>query len=252
MRKAAVLATVVLIALACVLMDVAGSNTAQESPAPAAPLALVAGAAVNLAWQLPASPRPISVVVFRRTPGAQYTEIATVDAESLGYADAGVSQGLIYEYAIALLQRRMPRSAISDPTSVKVGVSDIVTFRGGSISRAIFDVALFVKGRKYTETFVHAAGEVIGDLRRVDGVDDPLDFRVGCKLDLLRLEIAPGKNIARDVIQDARGKPMLDLAGKPVSLKFPAPGETRERLVAELTTGDGRTVTLAEGEGCSP
>ena len=252
MRNAAILAMLLLIALACVLMEVAGPNAAQESPAPSAPLALAAGAAVNLAWQLPASPRPISVVVFRRTPGAQYTEIATVDAESLGYADAGVSQGLIYEYAIALRQRGMPRSAISDPTSVRVGASDSVTFRGGSITRAIFDVALFVQGRKYTETFVHAAGEVIGDLRRVQGVADPLDFRVGCKLELLRLETAPGKNIARDVIQDARGKPILDLAEKPVSLKFPVSGETRERLVAELTTAGGRTVTLAEGEGFSP
>ncbi|CAG0956589.1 hypothetical protein PLCT2_00505 [Planctomycetaceae bacterium] len=219
---------------------------------PAAPLAAVSGNAVQLSWRLPALPRPLNVIIYRGDAGGPLARVATLEAERRSYTDSGVSVGQAYDYAIALDLRGLPLSSMSDSVRVSVGAVDRVVFRGGSISRAVFEVAAFSEGRKIVESFVAAPGELVGDLRRIDGIDKPLDFRLGCKVIALRLEIAPGKSKERQPILDNAGRALTDLAGRPIELTLPAKSEERERLVAELEVSDGRRITLQEGEGFSP
>ena len=230
-----------------------GSPRAQSSQVkPAAPLALSSGNTVTVSWRLPPSPRPLSVIVYRADAGGAFLRIATVEAERRSFVDNGVAESQSYDYAIALDQRGLPLSAMSESVRVRVGAQDRVVFRGGSIARAIFDVTLFAEGRKLVETFVAAPGEVVGDIRRIDGLEKAQDFRLGCKLVSLRLEIAPGKSSERQGVLDAGGQTLRDLAGRPVDVVLPAKGEVRERLVAEVEAAGGKRLTLHEGEGFSP
>ncbi len=120
------------------------------------------------------------------------------------------------------------------------------------MTRGIFEISSFVQGRRYDETFVHAAGEEIGDLRRVEGQSAPLDFRLGIKLVALRVETAAPQGRTREVLLDERGQPLKHLGGAKLELALPIKGELRERVVAELEAKDGRRFTLIEGEGLAP
>jgi hypothetical protein len=237
-------------ALALIGVKVPHAQTSQQKPA--APVAVVYGNAVQLSWRLPAGPRSLNVVIYRGDASSSMARVATLEAERRSYTDTSVRVGQSYDYAIALDQRGLPLSAMSDSVRVSIGIIDRVVFRGGSISRAVFDVAVFSDGRKFVEAFVAAPGEPVGDLRRVDGVEKPLDFRLGCKVLGLRLEIAPGKSKERQPLLDSSGRALTDLAGRPIELSLPSKGEARERLVVELEVSDSRRITLVEGEGFSP
>ena len=251
MHRAAML-LLVATSLALALLGAQSPRAQAALSKPGAPLAVVAGNSVQLSWRLPASPRPLNVILYRGDAGGPLSRLATLEAERRSFTDNAVSVGQAYDYAIALDQRGLPLSAMSPSVRVSIGAMDRVVFRGGSISRAVFDVAVFSEGRKIVESFVAAPGEVVGDLRRIDGVEKPLDFRLGCKVIALRLEIAPGRSNERQPILDSAGQALTDLAGRPLELTLPAKGESRERLVAELEAAGGRRVTLQEGEGFSP
>ncbi|MBP9891771.1 MAG: fibronectin type III domain-containing protein [Planctomycetes bacterium] len=239
-------------ALALALFSVSAPSAQSSSGKPHAPLVIANGNSVTLSWRLPVSPRPLNVVIYRGEVGGPLSRIGTVEAERRSFTDSNVSAGQSYDYAVAHDQRGLPLSAMSAPVSVSVGVTDRIVFRGGSISRGVFDVTVYAENRKFVETFVAAPGEAVGDLRRVGGIEKALDFRLGCKVMALRLEIAPGKSKERQPIQDSAGRALTDLAGRPIELTLPAKSEERERLVAELEVSGGRRITLQEGEGFSP
>ncbi|CAG0927676.1 hypothetical protein PLCT1_00458 [Planctomycetaceae bacterium] len=239
-------------AIALAVFSVSAPAAQTSSGKPSAPLAVSNGNSVTLSWRLPVSPRPLNVVIYRGEVGGPLSRAATVEAERRSFIDTNVSAGQSYDYAIALDQRGLPLSAMSEPVSVSVGVTDRIVFRGGSISRGVFDVTVYAENRKFVETFVAASGEAVGDLRRVEGVEKAVDFRLGCKVIALRLEITAGKSNTREPVHDAAGNPLRDLGGRPVELTLPAKSEARERLVAEVEISGGRKLTLLEGEGFSP
>lgn len=239
-------------ALALAVFSVNAPSAQTSSGKPLAPLAAANGNSVTLSWRLPVSPRPLNVVIYRGEVGGPLSRIATVEAERRSFTDSNVSAGQSYDYALAHDLRGLPLSAMSAPVSVSVGVTDRIVFRGGSISRGVFDVTVFAENRRFVETFVAASGEAVGDLRRVDGIEKALDFRLGCKVLALRLEIAPGKSKERQPLLDSTGRALTDLSGRPVELSLPSKGEVRERLVVELEASDSRRITLQEGEGFSP
>jgi hypothetical protein len=251
MHRAAILLLFIGV-LALAVFSVSAPSAQGSSSRPHAPLAIANGNSVTLSWRLSVSPRPLNVVIYRGEVGGPLSRIATVEAERRSFTDGNVSAGQSYDYALAHDQRGLPLSAMSVPVSVSVGVTDRIVFRGGSISRGVFDVTVFAENRRFVETFVAASGEAVGDLRRVGGIEKALDFRLGCKVMALRLEIAPGRSNERQPILDSAGRALTDLAGRSLELTLPAKSETRERLVAEVEAADGRRVTLHEGEGFSP
>jgi hypothetical protein len=238
-------------ALVLALFSVSAPSAQSSSGKPLAPLAIANGNSVTLSWRLPVSPRPLNVVIYRGEVGGPLSRIGTVEAERRTFTDANVSAGQSYDYALAHDLRGQPLSAMSSPVSVSVGATDRIVFRGGSISRGVFDVTVYAENRKFVETFVAASGETVGDLRRVEGLEKALDFRLGCKVIALRLEIIAGKSATHEAAQDAAGNPLRDLGGRPIEITLPAKSEARERLVVEVEVG-GRKLTLLEGEGFSP
>ena len=239
-------------ALALAVFSVSAPAAQTSSGKPLAPLAVANGNSVSLSWRLPASPRPLNVVIYRGEVGGPLSRIGTVEAERRSFVDTNVSVGQSYEYAIALDQRGLPLSAMSSTVMVSVGATDRIVFRGGSISRGVFDVTVYAENRKFVETFVAAPGEAVGDLRRMEGIEKAVDFRLGCKVIALRLEIMEGKSATREPVQDAAGNGLRDLGGRPIEIALPAKSEARERLVAEVELPGGRKLTLLEGEGFSP
>ncbi len=238
--------------LALAVFSVSAPAAQTSSGKPLAPLAIANGNSVTLSWRLPVSPRPLNVVIYRGEVGGPLSRLGTVEAERRSFTDSNVSAGQSYDYALAHDQRGLPLSAMSAPVSVSVGTTDRIVFRGGSISRGVFDVTVYAENRKFVETFVAASGEAVGDLRRVEGMEKALDFRLGCKVIALRLEITAGKSATREPVQDAAGNPLRDLGGRAIEITLPAKSEARERLVAEIELSGGRKLTLLEGEGFSP
>ena len=234
------------------MLSVSAPTAQSSSGKPLAPLAVANGNSVSLSWRLPASPRPLNVVIYRGEVGGPLSRIGTVEAERRSFVDTNVSVGQSYEYAIALDQRGLPLSAMSSTVMVSVGATDRIVFRGGSISRGVFDVTVYAENRKFVETFVAAPGEAVGDLRRMEGIEKAVDFRLGCKVIALRLEIMEGKSDTREPVKDAAGNVLRDLGGRPIEIALPAKSEARERLVAEVELPGGRKLTLLEGEGFSP
>ncbi|NUO16418.1 MAG: hypothetical protein HUU03_08245 [Planctomycetaceae bacterium] len=242
----------VMLGLTLALVALWAPGRAQPSPRPAAPLARFDGTQVHLAWRLPAGPGLERVIIYRRQEGQSFGEVAQVEAEALAWSDSAVSTGQTWEYCLAF---RAPTGSLSEksaPVTVTTGATQRLRFRGGSMTRGIFEISSFVQGRRYDETFVHAAGEEIGDLRRVEGQSAPLDFRLGIKLVALRVETAAPQGRTREVLLDERGQPLKHLGGAKLELALPIKGELRERVVAELEAKDGRRFTLIEGEGLAP
>lgn len=247
MRRARAPICAFILALAAAWTGVATSAQTPPEPPPA-PLLLVRGDTVAVAWRLPAQPRPLTVVLYRRPVGGTLTRVGEYPAEQLSCIDKEVQQGRGYEYAIAVAYRKGPVSAISHTAAVNIGGGARVLLKGGSVSHAVFEVTMYDQGRKVTAEFVTAPGEVIGDISFVKSLERPLDFRLGAKLLSLELADVSGMRNSREAILDPAGKPMADAAGQPLVLDFKLPGETREVLVARVQTRDGRAVTLNEGD----
>ncbi|KAA0213187.1 hypothetical protein EDM80_08505 [bacterium] len=241
-----------ILALTLALMALWAPGRAQPSPRPAAPLARFDGTQVHLAWRLPAGPGLERVILYRRQPGQSFAEAAQVEAEALAWSDSAVGTGQTWEYCLAFRARTGSLSEKSAPVTVTTGATQRLRFAGGSMTRGIFEISAFAQGRRYDETFVHAAGEEIGDLRRVDGQSAPLDFRPGFRLVALRVETVAPRGRAREVLLDERGEPIKHLGGAKLELALPIRGEMRERVVAEIEAKDGRRFTLTEGEGLAP
>lgn len=251
MRFLAVPALMIAATLAA-LFAVSAPRAQGASWRPVPPVALVVGGQVQLSWRLPVSPRPLQVVIYRGEAGLAMARIATVSAETRVFLDSSVEAARTYEYAIAIDQRGLPLSAMSGAVRVSVGRADAVVFRGGTVSRGVFEVALVAAGRRWVETFVCAPGEVIGDLRRAEGAESALDFRLGYRLVALKLEFSASAASERQPALDSAGSPMVDISGRAVELALPANGEVRERLVAEVELPSGKRVVLTEGDGISP
>jgi hypothetical protein len=96
-------------ALALAVFSVSAPAAQTSSGKPLAPLAVANGNSVSLSWRLPASPRPLNVVIYRGEVGGPLSRIGTVEAERRSFVDTNVSVGQSYEYAIALDQRGLRR-----------------------------------------------------------------------------------------------------------------------------------------------
>jgi hypothetical protein len=209
---------------------------------------MAAGAAVSLAWSLPPGPRPQLVVVYRAEKDtATFEELRRVDAAALSMQDDSVQLGRTYLYRVATV-RGAAVSPLSPAAEVLVGGGARVLLRGGSTDRAVFEVTVYRAGRRLSATFVHAAGDRVGDLVHVAGLDRIEDFRLGLVLRELSLSRAIGQEASLQELRDSRGETMLDPGGKPLRLEFRFPGHEREVLVAALALKDGRIVALTEGE----
>ena len=237
----------VVVAMLAALVAV-NTGDAQAPPSPAAPLVLAQGQSVMIAWRLPAQPRPVTIVLYRRTVGGTLGRIGEFPAAQLSYIDKDVAEGASYEYAVAAAYRKGPVSAISAISPVSIAGGAKITLVGGSITQAVFEVTIFDQGRKVTAQFVNTPGQPIGDLHYVASAGKTLDFRLGSKLLSLDVAEISGVRPTREPLLDATGKPMLDLAGQPLSIELKLPGETREVLTAQIITGDGRTIMLNEGD----
>lgn len=242
----------VIFSLTLALAALRAPRLAQPSARPAAPLARFDGTQIQLAWQLPAGPGHERVIIYRRQEGQSFAEVAQVEAEALAWSDGAVSAGQTWEYCLSFRSRAGALSEKSAPVTVTTGATQRLRFRGGSMTRGIFEISAFAQGRRYDETFVHAAGEEIGDLRRVEGQSAPLDFRLGYRLVALRVETTAPQGQTRDILLDERGQPLKHMGGARVELALPVKGELRERVVAEIEAKGGRRFTLIEGEGLAP
>ncbi len=242
------ISAVVIAALTAALLAVSTPLAQTPPPAPSAPLLLVRGGAVVVAWRLPPQPRPVTIVLYRREVGGTLARVGEYPAEQLTVVDKEVRQGKSYEYALAAAYRKGPVSVISHTAAVSVGGGSRVTLVGGSLTRAVFEVTLFEEGRKLTAQFVHGPGEAIGDMSYVTELGRSVDFRLGARLSALEVADVSGVRPSRESVGDIADKMMTDLAGRKLELDFKFPGETREVLRAQVQTKDGKTVTLAQGD----
>ncbi|MCB9931955.1 MAG: fibronectin type III domain-containing protein [Planctomycetes bacterium] len=219
-----------------------------ELPKPDAPLAMAAGESVSLAWSLPAKPKPELVVIYRGTKdGAQFVEVGRVAADVLRFTDKEVSLGRSYQYRVQTVKGARV-SALSEPAEVLVGGSARITFLGGSLERALFEVVMFRRGRRITAQFVHKPGDAIGDLAWVSELDSVEDFRLGPKLQALAIGIAEARESVSQPLIGADGQPVTDIAGRTVQVEFRLPGATHEIMIATLLNGEGQPVQIKEGE----
>lgn len=222
-----------------------------ELPKPDAPLAIAAGETVNIAWSLPPKPKPETVVIYRGTAdGQQFVEVGRVDASLLRFTDDKVTLGQTYRYRVQTIKGTQ-NSALSEPAEVLVGGSAKITFMGGSVERALFEVVMFRRGRRVSALFVHKPGDAIGDLAYVDDLDSVEDFRLGPVLSRLNISIAESKETASMPLANAKGLPLKDVAGREVKADFRFPGATHEIIVATLLNEDGQPMQLKEGESYS-
>lgn len=219
-----------------------------ELPRPDAPLALAAGESVNLAWSLPPTPKPDTVVIYRSSVGgAKFDELARVDASKLTYVDDKVSLGQTYQYRIQIV-RGAQSSAMSLPADVRVGGTARITFLGGSTDRALFEVVMFRRGRRVSARFVHKPGDQVGDLAYVKDLDSIEDFRLGPTLDGIVLDVAESRETVSDELKQPDGRNLTDMAGRPIKVEFEFPGAVQEVAIATLKNADGTIFQLKEGE----
>lgn len=226
-----------------------GADAQQQTlPRPDAPLALAGGESVSLAWGLPPSPKPDTVVIYRGTgDGAQFIEVARLPASTLRFTDNEVNLGRSYHYRVQTVRGNQV-SELSEPAEVLVGGGAKVTFIGGSLDRALFEVVMFRRGSRVTAQFVHKPGDAIGDLAWVAELEGVEDFRLGPKLQALAISVAESReNVSRPLL-DAGGKPLTDIAGRSVPVEFRLPGATHEIIIATLHDAQGKPFQLKEGE----
>ena len=222
-----------------------------ELPQPNAPLAIAAGDSVSIAWSLPPKPKPETVVIYRGTSdGQQFVEVGRVPASDLRFSDDKVTLGQTYQYRVQTI-KGSKNSALSEPAEILVGGSAKITFLGGSIDRALFEVVVFRRGRRVSAQFVQKMGDAIGDLAYVDELDSVEDFRLGPVLTKLSIGVAESKENASLPLTTASGQPLKDSAGREVKIDFEFPGDTHEIIIATLLAKDGRTLQLKEGESYS-
>lgn len=240
--------------VACLLAGVAAllgwaTPRAQEAlPAMPAPLALPAGGAVNLAWTLPRGTRLDAVLVLRALkPDGAFEEAARVPVTRISWQDTEAALGATYLYRL----QGVAGSTLTQPSpavEVTVGGSARLLLRGGTTSRAVFEITLFRGGRRLSATFVHGPGDAIGDLLHVPEAGAIVDFRLGPRLGALSLGRRAGVETARETLLDAAGQPLTDPAGKPIEGTFRLPGTERELLLATVLLPDGTPRELAEGQ----
>lgn len=215
---------------------------------PGAPLALASGESASLAWSLPPAPKVDVVVIYRSgKEGAGLSEVARVNAGDLRWTDKDVALGRTYEYRIQIL-KGAKSSGISGHAEVTIGGSARITFVGGSVDRALFEVMMFRRGRRVSARFVHKPGDAIGDLAYVPDLDSVEDFRLGPTLVKLDIGVAETRETSNDTLLDAKGQPMKDLAGRDVRIDFTYPGATNEIVIATILDAQDRPMKLKEGE----
>ena len=223
-----------------------------ELPKPDAPLAIAGGESVNIAWSLPPKPKPDTVVILRGTSdGQQFVEVGRVAASELRFIDATVSLGRTYQYRVQTMKGTLS-SALSEPTEILVGGSAKITFIGGSVDRALFEVVMFRRGRRVSARFVQKIGDAIGDLAYVTDLDSVEDFRLGPTLMRLTIGVAESNEDASLPLLGADGQPMKDIAGREINSDFHFPGATHEIVIATLQNKAGQPIQLKEGESYKP
>ncbi|MCB9893441.1 MAG: hypothetical protein H6839_03220 [Planctomycetes bacterium] len=243
-----VLPTVIAIAA---MLGLHTSAQTPELPKPDAPLVMAAGESVSIVWGLPPKPKPEIVVIYRGTSdGQQFAEVGRVDASLLRFTDETVTLGQTYQYRVQTLKGTL-HSALSEPAEVLVGGSAKITFLGGSLDRALFEVVLFRRGTRVSAQFVQKTGDAIGDLAYVNELDSVEDFRLGPTLTKLAIGVAESSENASLTIDSGAGQPLKDVAGRDVRIEFRFPGATHEIMIATLTGKDGKTLQLKEGESYS-
>jgi hypothetical protein len=226
-----------------------GTIGQQAAPArPAAPLAVVQGEAVQLAWGLPAGLKPSQVLLFRAAKDdSQFERIAELEGSALRFTDTEVKLGRTYLYQLQLV-RGAERSAVSPVTEIRVGGSARVQFLGGSTERALFEVVMYRRGKRISAQFVHKPGDVIGDLQYVPELETIEDFRLGPKLVKLDLSRAVASTRSRETLRDKAGTDLVDSAGNPVKLEFEFPGAEQEIAQATITDNENRPRVMREGQ----
>lgn len=246
-RIALTLCCFAVIAVACAL----GLRTfAQQSelPKPDAPLLLADGESVSIAWSLPPKPKPELAVIYRAAAdGTNMIEVGRAPASDLRYTDAGVSLGVTYQYRVKLL-KGTKESGFSEPASVRVGGSAKITFVGGSLDRALFEVTMFRRGQRVSSTFVQKVGDQVGDLSYVAGLGSVEDFRLGPKLSKLEVGIGESSESTNQTLLGPDSQPMKGPGGREIKVEFKFPGATHEIMIATLTGKDGKTFQMNEGE----
>lgn len=235
-------------ALLLALLAVAGPGRAQQAlNPPTGILSLASGGSVHLAWQLPGSPRPHGVIIYRANKAVGVFALrAQVKANVLTLVDSEVTLGETYLYRLASY-RGQKLSDYSPVIEVAVGGNSRIAFLGGTRQRAVFEVTLYAEGRRFAETFVQAVDEPVGDLRYVESLSRTLDFRLGPLLIGLSLGYSEGDAVLREKILDREGRALKDAGGRDVELEFRVPAERREILTATLKLADGSEYQLAEG-----
>ncbi|MBZ0136149.1 MAG: fibronectin type III domain-containing protein [Planctomycetes bacterium] len=215
---------------------------------PDAPLALAGGETVSLAWSLPPAPKVDMVVIYRSgKEAAGLSEVARVNGSDLQWTDKDVALGRTYEYRIQTL-KGAKNSGISGHVEVTVGDSARITFIGGSVDRALFEVMMFRRGRRVSSRFIHKPGDPIGDLSYVPDLDTIEDFRLGPRLLKLDIGVAETRETSSETLGDASGQTMKDLGGREVRIDFTYPGATNEVMIATILDAQDRPVKLKEGE----
>lgn len=215
---------------------------------PAAPMAVVSGESVQLAFRLPPGPKPAQILVFRAAKeDSQFTRMAELEGSALSYTDTDARLGRTYLYQIQLI-RGADRSQASPATEIRVGGSARVVFLGGSTERALFEVIIYRRGKRISAQFVHKPGDVIGDLQYVPELETIEDFRLGPKLVKIDLTRAVTASRSRESVRDAGGTELVDSAGKPVVLEFEFPGAEQEVAQATILDNEKRPRAVREGE----
>jgi hypothetical protein len=221
---------------------------AAELPKPEAPLALASGESVNLAWSLPPKPKPELVVIFRSTADiSTMVEVGRAPASDLRFTDSKVTLGVTYQYRIKLL-KGAKESPLSEAVEVLVGGNARITFLGGSLDRALFEVTMFRRGQRISSQFVQKIGDQVGDLAYVAGLDYVEDFRLGPKLTALVIGVAESQETIGQPLLGPDGQPQKNLGGRDVQIEFKFPGATHEIMIATLTDKAGKTIQIKEGE----
>lgn len=245
---------IVILTLAVVLIGAIGALTLEsnaqsvELPQPDAPLVMAGGDGVQLAWSLPVKPKADRVIIFRSlVGGANFDEVARVDASKLQYLDDTAALGQTYQYRIQIA-RGAQTSAMSLPGVITVGDSARISFLGGSTDRALFEVVMFRRGRRISAQFVHKLGDQIGDLAYVPELDSVEDFRLGPKLTKIALDTAETRETVSEELKGPDGEVMKDLAGRPIKVEYEFPGATHEVAIATLQHAKGNFFQLKEGE----
>jgi hypothetical protein len=221
---------------------------ASELPQPAAPLLLADGQSVSIAWSLPPKPKPEIAVIYRAAAdGTNMIEAGRAPASDLRFTDKDVALGVTYQYRIKLM-KGTKESAFSEAASVRVGGSAKITFVGGSLDRALFEVTMFRRGQRVSSTFVQRVGDQVGDLAYVASLASVEDFRLGPKLTKLEIGVGESSETANQTLLGPDGQPIKGPGGREVKVEFKFPGATHEIMIATLASKDGKTFQMKEGE----